>query len=69
MGRRAVNPRTKLTTTQAARYVGLSKRQMERLRDNGAGPTWFRAGDSLNSPCMYEVADLDMWVKARKGAR
>ncbi|KFI90955.1 hypothetical protein BISA_1934 [Bifidobacterium saguini DSM 23967] len=62
-----MNPKTKLTTAQAARYVGMSKRQMERMRCDGTGPTWFKAGDAINSPCMYELADLDMWVKTQKG--
>ncbi|QTB91447.1 hypothetical protein BSD967_03220 [Bifidobacterium saguini] len=45
----------------------MSKRQMERMRCDGTGPTWFKAGDAINSPCMYELADLDMWVKTQKG--
>lgn len=66
MGGRAVNPRAKLTTAQAARYLNLSQRQMERMRTERTGPAWFKAGDAINSPCLYEVADLDMWVKAQK---
>lgn len=61
-----MNPRAKLTTAQAARYLGVSQRRMERMRAEGNGPTWFKAGDAINSPCMYEVADLDMWVRTQK---
>lgn len=61
-----MNPRTKLTTAQAAKYIGLSQRQMERMRAEGGGPVWFKAGNAINSPCMYEVGDLDMWVRAKK---
>lgn len=61
-----MNPRAKLTTAQAAEYLHLSQRQMERMRADNTGPTWFKAGDTINSPCMYEVGDLDMWVAKRK---
>lgn len=61
-----MNPRAKLTTAQAARYIGLSKRQLERMRDAGDGPVWFKAGTAINSPCMYEVGDLDVWIRQRK---
>ena len=59
-------PRAKLTTAQAARYLGVSQRQMERMRGDGTGPIWFKAGDAINSPCMYEVGDLDVWVRTQK---
>lgn len=39
---------------------------MERMRADGTGPTWFKAGDAINSPCLYELADLDMWVRGQK---
>lgn len=61
-----MNPRAKLTTAQAAKYVGLSQRQMERMRSEGTGPIWYKAGGALNSPCLYEVGDLDVWVRMRK---
>ncbi|KFI52621.1 helix-turn-helix domain-containing protein [Bifidobacterium biavatii] len=59
--------RERLTTAQAAQYLGLSQRQMERMRADGVGPIWFKAGDAINSPCMYEVTDLDVWARQRKG--
>lgn len=61
-----MNPKAKLTTVQAAKYLGLSQRQMERMRERGDGPSWFKAGDAINSPCLYEVADLDQWSASRK---
>ena len=61
-----MNPRAKLTTAQAARYLHKSQRQMERMRADGTGPTWFKSGDAINSPCLYELADLDMWVRGQK---
>lgn len=61
-----MNPRAKLTTGQAALYLGVSTRTMERMREENRGPSWFKAGDACNSPCLYELADLDMWVLAMK---
>ena len=40
---------------------------MERMRADNTGPVWFKAGDAINSPCLYEVADLDRWVTEQKG--
>lgn len=62
-----MNPMAKLTTAQAATYLHKSQRQMERMRADNTGPVWFKAGDAINSPCLYELADLDMWVKTQKG--
>lgn len=64
-----MNPNAKLTTAQAAKYLHQSQRQMERMRNDGTGPEWFKAGDAINSPCLYVVADLDRWVAARKDGR
>ena len=64
-----MNPRAKLTTAQAAKYLHRSQRQMERMRSAGTGPEWFKAGDAINSPCLYEVDDLDRWVASRKDGR
>lgn len=61
-----MNPRAKLTTKQAALYLGVSTRTMERMREENRGPSWFKSGDATNSPCLYELADLDMWVLVRK---
>lgn len=62
-----MNPRAKLTTAQAATYLHKSQRHLERMRSDNTGPVWFKAGDAINSPCLYELADLDMWVKTQKG--
>lgn len=66
MGWSAVNPRVKLTVSQAARYLHVSRRTMQRMRDQGTGPAYFRSGEAPNSPILYELADLDMWLAARK---
>ena len=36
------------------------------MRGDGTGPIWFKAGHAINSPCMYEVGDLDVWVRTQK---
>ena len=61
-----MNPRAKLTVSQAARYLHVSRRTMQRMRDQGTGPAYFRSGEAPNSPILYELADLDMWLAARK---
>jgi hypothetical protein len=61
-----MNPRAKLTARQAARYLHVSVSSLKRMRVDGTGPTWFKAGDKANSPIMYEVGDLDVWVRGRK---
>lgn len=55
------------TTARAARYLGVSQRQMERMRRDGTGPAWFKPGDAVNSPCMYDRVDLDLWIAQRRG--
>lgn len=61
-----MNPRTKLTTAQAARYLHVSVSTLKRYRACRKGPTWMKPGDGINSPVLYEVADLDQWVNGRK---
>ena len=53
-----------LTTTQAARYVGLSPRTLERYRVTGEGPRYLKVGRRV----LYTQADLDEWL-ARKVRR
>ena len=61
-----MNPRSKLTVKQAAQYLHVSASTLKRWRADNTGPTWFKATDAINSPCLYELADLDMWLAARK---
>ncbi|MBV3546737.1 helix-turn-helix domain-containing protein [Bifidobacterium longum] len=62
-----MNPRAKLTVKQAAQYLHVSVSTLKRWRADNTGPTWFKATDAINSPCLYEVADLDRWVMMQKG--
>jgi len=55
-----------LTTAQAAFYLGISVRTMQRLRARGQGPTPRRHMRMVQ----YHIDDLDAWSRARAdGAR
>jgi excisionase family DNA binding protein len=51
-----------LTTHEAATYLRLSKRTLERLRVSGLGPRFIRI--SRRSIC-YRQQDLDAYIAAR----
>lgn len=46
-----------LTTEQAAHYVGLSRRALEKMRRQGRGPRFRKHGRYVR----YHIADLDGW--------
>ena len=50
-----------LTQSEAARVLRLSERTLERLRLQGGGPLYVKAGRSVR----YREADLEEWVSAR----
>lgn len=52
-----------LNEAETAAYVGLSERQLQRLRAQGGGPQFVRLGDRRVGYC---VEDLDAWLQARK---
>ena len=52
----------RLRTVDAAKYIGLSKSTLEKYRVAGGGPVYA----SLGRVVVYEHADLDEWVNARK---
>ena len=49
-------------TTQAAGYLGLSPRTLEKLRVQGGGPTYAKFGRRV----VYAVEDLDRWAAERR---
>jgi conjugative transfer signal peptidase TraF len=51
-----------LTTVEAATYVGLSRRTLEKMRTTGNGPAYRKHGRYVR----YHVADLDSWSAARR---
>ena len=52
-----------LTTKEAARYLRLSHRTLERLRVTGSGPRYRRAASGgKKAKVLYLISDLDDWV-------
>ncbi len=51
-----------LTTPQAAIYLNLSPRTLEKYRRTGGGPTYAIYG---NRAVRYSIASLDEWKNAR----
>jgi predicted DNA-binding transcriptional regulator AlpA len=47
-----------LRTPEAARYLSLSGRTLEKHRTYGTGPVYRKLGGAV----VYEVADLDAWA-------
>lgn len=47
---------------EAARYVGLSKSTLDKLRMGDEGPTFFKVGRSV----VYATDDLDSWLASRR---
>ena len=50
-----------LNTAQAAHYLGLSRKTLEKLRVIGGGPKFRRHGHHV----VYHIADLDAWSDER----
>ena len=48
-------------TLAAAKYVGISKSMMEKLRITGGGPRFALLGSAV----VYAVPDLESWVASR----
>ena len=55
-------PSDLLTTLEAARYLRLSHRTLERYRVTGEGPIYRKLGSRV----LYRRSDLDAWRDARK---
>lgn len=54
-----------LNTEDAAELLGLSPRTLERLRVEGGGPQFFKAGPGKRSRVLYARSDLIKWLQAR----
>ena len=50
-----------LTQSEAARVLRLSERTLERLRLQGGGPLYVKAGRAVR----YRETDLEAWIAAR----
>ncbi|MBU2580260.1 MAG: helix-turn-helix domain-containing protein [Alphaproteobacteria bacterium] len=51
-----------LTTPEAAHYVRLSERTLERLRLDGTGPRYKKAGPGKRARVLYDRDDLIAWL-------
>ena len=51
-----------LTTKQAAHYIGLSHRTLEKMRTARVGPTYRKHGRYVR----YHINDLDAWSEKRQ---
>lgn len=50
-----------LRTEAAARHLGMSRRQLDRLRGRSEGPPYFKLSEQSRR---YRVADLDAWLES-----
>ena len=53
-----------LSTREAAAFLGLSPRTLDRYRVSGEGPHFHKFGSSVR----YARADLESWAEARRGS-
>lgn len=51
-----------LRTRQAALYLNLSSRTLEKLRSSGGGPAYRKVGGTV----LYRMDELDAWVDSRR---
>lgn len=56
------DPARKLPVSEAARYTGLSKSTLDKLRISGGGPTYLQLGRRI----LYDVADLEAWLTSKR---
>lgn len=55
-------PTDKLDTEKAARYCGVGKSTLEKMRLTGGGPTYLKPTRTV----VYQVSDLDAWLNSRR---
>jgi excisionase family DNA binding protein len=53
-----------LRVTQAAKYIGVSKSTLDKLRVYGGGPVYLKLGKRV----IYDRADLDRWLSEKRRA-
>ena len=51
-----------MTTIDAAAYLGLSPKTLERFRCEGNGPVFVKAGPGKRARVRYRQRDLDAWL-------
>ncbi len=53
-----------LITIEAAAVLRLSPKTLERMRVDGSGPTFLKAGPGLRSRVLYRRSDLVEWLES-----
>lgn len=53
-----------LTTLEAAAFLRLSPRTLERFRVEGTGPPFLKVGSGKRSRVLYRSTDLKAWLDA-----
>lgn len=61
----AQEPKRYLNSEEAARILRLSARTLERMRVEGSGPKYLKAGRGTRARVLYRPADLDDWLEGR----
>lgn len=51
-----------LTTIEVAEMLRLSRRTLERMRVEGTGPRYLKAGPGKRSRVLYREADVVAWI-------
>ena len=52
-----------LTTVEAAAFLRLSPRTLERFRVEGTGPKFLKAGAGKRARVLYEPQELKVWLE------
>lgn len=56
------SPTPLLTTAEAAAFLRLSPRTLERFRVEGTGPKYLQAGAGKRARVLYDPAELRSWL-------
>ena len=51
-----------LNTSQAAKYLGMGRRTLDRMRVDGGGPPFYKFGQGVR----YRIDELDAWALSRR---
>ncbi|MEO1282849.1 MAG: helix-turn-helix domain-containing protein [Pseudomonadota bacterium] len=54
-----------LTSNEAAEVLKISTRTLERMRVEGSGPRFMKAGPGRRSRVLYQLADITSWLEAK----
>jgi hypothetical protein len=58
-------PKRRLSSAEAASYIGLDRRTLENWRCKSMGPTYYRIS---RKRIIYDRDELEQWLQARKVA-